>query len=177
MSETKETKTGRKRVVIALGIICVVLAVGLVGALAYSESIINANSSQGQATSLGWTEGILAFSLKPTDDTSYTISTGGFRTVTITIESYNGNENDAFQVFIGFISANTTLSWQVYDAESWGLHTWAVPVNGPPWYVETVYPLNSFRQTYDVTFSQVQVWIWNNSTVRILGNIYYYLTA
>jgi cell division protein FtsB len=45
MSETKETKIARKSVLIALGIICIVLASSLVGTLVYYASLVNDKDS------------------------------------------------------------------------------------------------------------------------------------
>ena len=178
MNETTQTKIDRKRIIIAVGIICAVLVVGLIGALAYSYSL-KANSSQDQATNVNWTEGSFAFSLKPTNNTVYVIPTGGFRTVTITIDTYNYVGYLAFQVFIGFITDNTTLNGQLYGVVSrWFPHPDPIPINPPPWYSDNfTAPPSDFTQTYVVTFSQIEVMIWNNSTGNIGGNLYYYLTA
>jgi hypothetical protein len=167
--------------VIALGIICVILAVGLVGALAYSESIINTKSSQDQTPS--WTEGNFGFNLNATNDTSYTIPTGGFRSLTIMISaSHSAFESpiaNVFQVFVGFMVNETLVGYQVYDVLSVPVFPMATILPGSaPWTSESrMTTAGSFEQTFEIQSSAIMVWIWDNSTVNISGSVYYYLTA
>jgi hypothetical protein len=130
-------------------------------------------------TNWPWAEGNLAFNLNATNNTSITVPTGGFRSVTITIyASVNSPPDTPFQVFIGLITADTILDYHVYDAQAYfPFPPMPIPINPAPWYGVTPLTSPSLKQTYDVSFSKIMVWIWNNSTSRIWGNIYYYLTG
>ena len=183
MSEPKPKKMVRRSVAIALGIICIILAASLVGALA----ILNTKSSQNtQGDIQSWTEGTFYFNLTSLQDINFTIPTAGFGSVTITINAWSaGRVGFGFQVFIGFMTANTTVDYQIYDAQSYPQYPQYPSVNPatilPPWWY-TLFSLPvSFRQTYDVSFSNIMVWIWNNCTAfstspPIWGDVYYYLT-
>lgn len=192
MGEAKETKITRKKLAIAFGIICIVLIVALVGVLAYSELIINNKSSPDQATDLSWTEGSFCFNLTSCEDVNFTIPTAGFRSVTITVDAWSSdNPNNPlpeFPVFIGFMTANTTVDYQVYDAQpySQNLPMPFIPPGYmfPPWsyFAGYLHWPASLKQTYDVTFSEIMVWIWNkcnafSPSAPIWGNVCYYLTT
>ena len=184
-----EKKIVGRNVAIALGIVCIVLAAGLTGALALLSSA-NTKSSQGTQTDLqDWNEGNFSFNLTSGEDINFTISTAGFSSVTITIDALNpAITGQGFQVFIGFMTANTTVDYQVYDAQSYPQNPPLPPLPigyvFPPWsYYKgfLVWPA-SFRQTYEATFSKIIIWIWNNSTAfttaePVWGNVYYYLTT
>jgi hypothetical protein len=178
-----EKKVVRRSVAIALGIICIILAVGLIGALALLTPTHNSQSNL-----QSWTEGSFYFNLTQGHDMNSTIPTEGFRSVTITIDSWGSL--DAYQVFIGFITANTTLDYHVYDVQPLTLNPIVpLPPRAPPWWgwdpYICIYSNGTtsigtpcyFRQTYEITFSKIMVWIWNNSTNELWGNVYYYLTT
>jgi hypothetical protein len=187
-----EKKVVRRSVAIALGIVCIIVAVGLTGAFTILATMTNTKSPQNSQSALqSWTEGNFSFNLNASNNTSYTIPTGGFRSVTITIDAWSLTSTNAFQVFIGFITANATVDYQIYYANSGPLHpSMPIPINPPPWWYGSgifSWPA-SFRQTYEVSFSEIMVWIWNNSTsaenptispsaTALWGNVYYYLTA
>jgi hypothetical protein len=191
-----EKKVVGRRIAIALGIICIILAVGLIGAFALLTQKTDNGSQNSQNNLQGWTEGNFYFNLTSGQDINFTIPTAGYGSVTITIDAWSlaplsGGTlgiGHGFQVFIGFITANTTVDYQVYDNESYALNPPlpATPVGfiWPPWSYFSGYlhwPA-SFRQTYEVTFSKIMVWIWNNCTqlspsTPVWGNVYSYLTA
>jgi hypothetical protein len=184
-----EKKVVGRNVAVALGIMCIILAVGLTGALTILTSA-NTKSSQDTQTDLqSWTEGNLYFNLTSGQDTNFTIPTAGYNSVTITIDAVSpGPTGQGFQVFIGFITANTTVDYQVYEATSYPQNP-PLPATPfgyifPPWSYYRGYSNwpASFRQTYEATFSKITVWIWNNSTLLttatpVWGNVYYYLTT
>jgi hypothetical protein len=188
-----EKKVARRSVTIALGIICIALAASLIGAFALLTPTTNIKSSQDSQIDLqGWTEGSFYFNLTSGQDINSTITTAGFRSVTITIDALTspdvGLPGPGFEVFIGFMTANTTVDYQVYDASSYPQNPPPPPTPVgyifPPWSYFSGYShwQASFRQTYEVTFSKIIVWIWNNCTLfstsePIWGNVYYYLTA
>ena len=184
-----EKKVVRRSVAIALGITCIILAVGLLGAFAILTPMINTKSSQNSQSDLqSWTEGNFYFNLTSCQDINFTIPTAGFGSVTITIDAWSWIDGRGFQVFIGFMIANTTVHYQVYDAQSYPQNPIYPPTPVgyifPPWsyYRSYVHWPASFRQIYEVTFSKIMVWIWNNCTAfstsePIWGNVYYYLTA
>jgi hypothetical protein len=192
-----EKKVVGRRVAIALGIIGIVLAVVLVGAFALLIQTNGNGSSQNSQNNLqGWTEANFYFNLTSGQDMNLTIPTAGFRSVTITIDAWSRTPasggtlgvGHGFRVFIGFMTANTTVDYQVYDAQSYAQNPPFPPVpfgfTWPPWSYFSGYlhwPA-SFRQTYEVTFSKIMVWIWNNCTLfatstPVWGNVYGYLTA
>jgi hypothetical protein len=178
--EMSEKKVVRRSVVVALGAICIVLAASLIGAFA----ILSTKSSQNSQSDLqSWTEGSFYFNLTSDMDINFTIPTAGFSSVTITIDALcplSSPYGVGFQVFIGFITSNTTIDYTVYDAQSYP-QTVMPFAQVAPWYYYNFKPA-SFKQTYEVSFSNIIVWIWNNSTVfstspPIWGNVYYYLTT
>jgi hypothetical protein len=192
-----EKKVVGRRIAIALGITCIILAVGLIGAFALLKQTSTTDSSPNSQNSLqGWTEGNSYFNLTGGQDVNFTISTAGFSSVTITIDAWSSTPvsggtlgaGHGFQVFIGFITANTTVDYQVYDVQSYAYNPPPPPTPvgfiWPPWSYFSGYlhwPA-SFRQTYEVTFSKIMVWIWNNCTLLststpVWGNVYSYLTA
>lgn len=183
-----EKKIVSVRIAIALGIICIILAAGLIGAFTLLERT-NATDSQNSQNNLEvWTEGNSYFNLTSNQDINFTIPTAGFRSVTITIDAWSLHAGQGFQVFIGFMTANTTVDYQVYYAQSYPQNPPmpATPVGYifPPWSYYRGYSHwpASLRQTYNVTFSKIMVWIWNNCTafstsVPIWGNVYDYLTV
>lgn len=186
MSETKERKTTRNAIVIALGIICIILAASLIGAFA----LLNTKSSP-QTDLQGWTEGNFYFNVTSDQNINFTISTAGFSSVTITIDAWSSVSTSpypGFEVFIGFMTVNTTVDYQVYAAQSYPVNPPLLPTPVgyiyPPWsyYMGYLHWPASFKQTYEVTFSKIMVWIWNNATAfspsePIWGNVYYYLTT
>jgi hypothetical protein len=182
-----EKKVVRRSVAIALGIICIILAFGLIGAF----TLFNTRSSQDSQTDLqSWTEGSHYFNLTSGQDINFTIPTAGFSSVTITVDALSpGFDGHVFEVFIGFMTANTTVDYQIYDAQSspqnynYPLNPWAF---SQPWSWIRGYQHwpASFKQTYEVTFSKIMIWMWNqanNTTALTLepiwGNVYYYLTT
>jgi hypothetical protein len=174
-----EQKVVKRSFAIALGIICIILTVGLVGASAYCESMINTKSSQDSQTTLqSWTEGNFSFSLDPGNNMSYTISTGGFRSLSITIAAYfypMDQAEAAFQVFVGFIVANATVRYQVCDVLPKPVFPASfLPPGFPPWFPYLRKAI-SFAQTFEVDSSEVMFWIWNNSTFPIWGTLLYYI--
>jgi hypothetical protein len=117
-----------------------------------------------------WLEGNASFNLSPNGDWSISIPTTGFRTITITIRAYS-NDAHKFQVLIRFIGI-VDEKLEVVKSE---IPLIFVPPNPPPW--KTVSPAN-FRNTYEITFSKLIVWIWNNSTsYNLSGAIYYHLNT
>jgi hypothetical protein len=189
MSETMQKKTARKRKVIALGITCIILAFGLIGALAYSGLIINAKSSHDP--NLSWTESKMSFELNATDSTQYLISTGGFKTLTIMISANSLNGvwvspdfvaigPSVFQVLVGSEVNGTLVDYQIYNVTSVPIFPHGLLPSGcAPWTSWLSSPTaNSFEQTLQIHSSEILIWIWNNnSTINISGNVYYYLTA
>jgi hypothetical protein len=157
------------------------LAVGLVGSLAYSESIIHNRSSQNQTPS--WTEGRFSFSINATDNVKPSIPTGGFRSLTIMISAshsaFDSPIANAFQVLVGSIVHDTLVDYQVYDLLSMPIFPQETILPGSaPWTSTSRTPAaGSFEQTMEIHSSEVMVWIWNNSTVNIWVTLYYYLTA
>lgn len=199
MSEKK--LVGRK-IVVVLGIACIILVAGLAGtAAAYyrpgrdEDKTISSLKSQildlrNQIASLrsqisgsqSWTEGVFNFTLGHGENTRFTISTGGFRSVMISISSFYNYTPTVYQIFIGFITANETLNYQVHTVQAFSPAFPSHPgpgANLPPWWWAAYWAqATGFTQTYDVSFSKITVWIWNNSTTSgIFGNVYYYLTT
>jgi hypothetical protein len=182
MSERRAVK---RSVAVALGIVCIILAGGLVGA----SALLNTRSSQGSQNDVqSWTEGSFFFNLTSDESMNFTVPTGGFRSVTITIDAWSLYVNSGFKVFIGFMILNTTVDYQVYSAESYPQNPpiLALPVGYvfPPWsyYRGFLHWPASFKQTYEVTFSKIMVWVWDNCTAfstaePVWGNVYYYLTT
>jgi hypothetical protein len=198
MSEKK--LTGRK-IVVALGIACIILVAGLVGTAAANyrprmgeDKIISSLISQisdlrNQIASIkaqingiqSWTEGTFNFTLAHGKNTKFTISTGGFRSVTIAISSFYNYTPTVYRVFIGFITVNETLNYQEYTVQAFCPAFPSHPgpgANLPPWWWTRYWAgATNFTQTYNVSFSKITVWIWDNSTTSgIFGNVYYYLT-
>jgi hypothetical protein len=176
-----EKKVVRRSVAIALGIICIILAVSLAGALAYYESMTNTKSSEEQINPNTWTEGTFSFTLDATNSTKYTIPTGGFRSLTITIiAAHHSNPIlNAFQVFIGSFINDTIIDYQTYDALSFIVFPPpAILPGSAPWTSwARKLGFESLEQTLEIHSSEIVVWIWDNSTVDIWGDIYYYLGA
>ena len=193
-----ERKIGGRKIAVFAGIACIVLVAGLFGTVAASRlpmrnegNIISSLISQisalrNEIASLkaqindtqSWSEGVFNFNLRKGANTQFTISTGGFRTVSISISSYYNSTPTAYRVFVGFITANQTLNDQQYTVQAFSP---SFLVGGPtriPWF-STAYwaEATGLTQTYNVSFSKVTVWIWDNSTTSgIYGNVYYYLT-
>ena len=119
-----------------------------------------------------WNEGNLSFSLKPNGDRNFIISAMGFETLTLYIKAWS-RDFHKFQVFLGFCVDGGIVDWQVVTVES---HPpIPVPPPRPPW--GGTWPAN-FRRTYSVTFSELIVWIWNNSTSYDLsGQVFYHLNT
>ena len=186
MNETKQSKTIRKRIVIAMGI-GVMLAISLASVLAYS-ALSSTKSSQDQT--LSWTESSYSFDLNATNNAEFSISTGGFRTLTIMVSALTltgisvGNGlvefgPTVFQVLVGSVVMGNIVDYHIYSAKSVyifpppflfpGMAPWTETLNSPA--------ANSFEQTFQIHSSEMLIWIWNNSTVNISGNVYYYLTT
>jgi len=182
-----EKKVVTRSVAIALGIITIVLVAGLVGAFAFFNARFSHDS---QTTLQSWTEGDFYFNLTNHQDVNFTILTAGFSSVTITIDALTSQNTsypplEEFSVFIGFITVNTTVDYQEYEAKPYSLEiaTPLAPYTPPPWSALRGYlhfPA-SFRQTYNVAFSKIMVWIWESTAfyawAAIWGNVYYYLTT
>jgi len=120
-----------------------------------------------------WNEGNLSFSLKPNGDKNFTISAMGFETLTLYITAWSWYGH-SFQVYLGFCVDGRIADEQVVTVES-RIPLVFVPPTRPPW--GTAWPAN-FRRTYSVEFSELIVWIWNNSTSYDLwGQVYYHLNT
>jgi len=120
-----------------------------------------------------WKEGNYSFSLNPGGYTSLNIPTIGFRTVTIRILAYS-TDTHKFQ-----LSIEPKVTGSICDRLDCVVssHTPFVPLIIPPypWYNDK--PAN-FKQSYEITFSELMIGIYNNSTTNTLwGTIYYYLNT
>lgn len=115
-----------------------------------------------------WTEGVFNFSLTPWGNVNFNITTGGFRKLAIGINAWS-QDNHRFYVLISPMILDETVDPIVYVLESnhqrlnwtgiWGI--------GP-----------GFFKIYEVAFSELMVWIFNNSTSYGLnGEVHYYLTT
>jgi hypothetical protein len=82
-----------------------------------------------------------------------------------------------FQVFVGSIVNDTITDYQVYGVPSLMIHPPSILEGMPPWAWLWEEYGEPFEQTFEIHSSQVMVWLWNNSTGNIFGNVYYYLTA
>ena len=184
-----EKKVARRSVTIALGTVCIILFASLIGAFVFFMSTNTRSSQKSRNDPENWFEGDYYFNLTSNQNINFTIPTAGFSSVTITIDAVSaGLAGNGFQVFTGFIISNTTVDYQVYDAQSYAqiVPYPAVPIGYvfPPWSYFSGFSHwpASFKQTFDVTFSKIMLWIWNNSTAfsaspPLWGNVYYYLTT
>jgi len=194
-----ERKISGRRIAVVLGVVCVILVAGVVETAAATNRLPQMNRNRlmssliSQISALrkevasleaqindtqSWSEGVFNFNLTKGANTQFNISTGGFRTATISISSYCDNST-VYRVFIGFITANQTLSDQQYTVQTFSTFFPGLP-RPPlqPWFWTAYYAqATGFTQTYNVSFSKITVWIWDNSTTsRINGGVYYYLT-
>jgi len=120
-----------------------------------------------------WSEGNFSFSLGPNENKRFNISAKGFETLTLYIKAWSRDVH-SFQVYLGFLVNGERADEQVVTIRSYSpLVIMIIPPQPWGW----GWPAN-FRRTYSVTFSELIVWIWNNSTSYALwGNIYYHLNT
>ena len=104
-----------------------------------------------------WCEGNFSFSLSPNENERFNISAKGFETLTIYIKAWSRDAH-SFQVYLGFLVDGGRADEQVVTVKS---YPYAIRWPPPPWGSWTE---ANFRMTYSVTFSELIVWIWNNST-------------
>jgi hypothetical protein len=121
-----------------------------------------------------WSEGNYSFNLPPNGDVNFNISTRGFKTVTIYVyaaPSYFVVYK--FQLLVGFGIENKIIDYEVHTVPAYITIHLLPP---PPWACKVDKP--NFEKTYNITFSRLTVWIWNNSTdYGLSGTVYYYLST
>ena len=120
-----------------------------------------------------WIEGNFGFNLAPSKYTILNITVTGFRTVTIRIIAYSIDTHN-FQLSILPKIRDFICDRLDYNVAS---HTpFKPPILPPyPWYFEDP---ASFKMTYEVTFSELMIGIYNPSTsYNLWGNIFYYLNT
>jgi hypothetical protein len=105
---------------------------------------------------------------------NFNISTAGYRDITIKIKAFSMDVH-SFQVLIDFISVGADdPTVQIISSNS-PIYAFPGPPGSPSWYPR--WEVN-FKQTYEITSSQVMIWVWNNSTSNSLGGtLNYYLST
>ena len=118
-------------------------------------------------------EGSYDFSLLPNEDINWTIPTAGFKTLAIRVQAYSIDCHD-FQIYVAFKIKGEIVDDAVYTVHSetpFGI----LIVPPEPW--GWTHPAE-FEKILLISFTEITIWIWNNSTSYDLwGSIYYYLTA
>ena len=121
---------------------------------------------------LNWTEGCLDFKLLAYNCTNLVIPTAGFKTLTVYIRASSVDAHP-FQIYQYFLIERRIVDTEISSATS----DLKCPFAGPPPPPEPPYFPANFKRTYDVTFSEFVIVIWNNSTKALQGTIYYYLSS
>jgi hypothetical protein len=110
-----------------------------------------------------WMEGNFSFDLPPSRSEAFTISTGGYKTISICIIA-GSSDGHKFRFHVDCYIKNALFMQYYYTIQS----------NQYPYYIIP----NNFRGTFDITYSMMRLLVYNNSTsCGLQGNIYYYMST